>query len=262
MAELPVSKTNPEWWQEMFDTDWIKIFAYKNRDTRREVDGLVKLLGLPPRSKILDVCCGDGRVSLALARQGYHVTGLDYSQSLLEQARKRALKAGVDTQWVQKDMREIDIIGRYDAAINIFTSFGYFLSEEDDLRALQSIHKSLKKEGKLILDLENLFFISRAAQICGGEPMYRPLSRYQGWVEEVTLFDPSTQRVTMNLKIWFPEKGLQKAGTASYRSYSKIEMQRLLAQAGFQIQNVYGDFRLSPYELDSERMILLCTKTL
>lgn len=261
MAEIPVSRTGPEWWQEMFDIDWIKIYAYKNRDTRREVDGLTKLLGLPPKSTILDVGCGDGRVSLALARHGYQVTGLDCAQPLLDKARKRASQAGLDVQWILRDMREIDVIEHYDAAINIFTSFGYFLDDKDDIKALRSIHKALKKGGKLVLDLENLFFIARAAQICGGEPMYRPLDSYRGWVEEVTNFDPLTQRVIMNLKIWFPKKGTQKSGAASYRSYSRIEMEKLLAEAGFQILSAYGDFRLSPYELDSERMILLCIKS-
>ncbi len=255
-----MSDSNAEWWQAMFDPDWIKVYAYKNRDVRKEVSGLVQLLGLPLESKILDVACGDGRISLALARQGYRVTGLDCSGSLLDKARKKASRARLDIQWVQRDMREIEETEQYAAAVNVFTSFGYFLNEDDDLKALRSIHNALKKDGKFVTDLENLFFITRAAQICGGEPLYRPLDNYQGWVEEITTFDPVTQRVNMSLKIWFPQKGVQKCGTASYRSYSLVEMQKLLAASGFQIIDVYGDFKLSPYDLESERMILLCTK--
>lgn len=251
-----------DWWQTMFDTDWIKIYAYKNRETRREASALKQLLGLPPGSKILDVCCGDGRISLALARLGYQITGLDYSSSLLAKAAGKASRAGLDIEWIRKDMREIGADGEYDAAVNIFTSFGYFPDETDDLKALQSINRALKKDGKLVLDIENIFFLSRAAQIAGGDPMYRPIDNYRAWLEEVTDFDPVEQRVNMSLWLWFPEKERVKTGQASYRAYTPVEIRKLLKKAGFTIQNLFGDFALNPYTLESERMIMLCVKSI
>jgi 2-polyprenyl-3-methyl-5-hydroxy-6-metoxy-1,4-benzoquinol methylase len=260
MNNSAVPRSAGEWWQDMFDPDWIQVYAYKNRDTRREANALKHLLGLSQGGKILDVCCGDGRVSLALARLGYQVSGLDCSPSLLAVAAKKASRAGLAVEWLQRDMREINIEGQFDAVVNMFTSFGYFLNEDDNLRSLQSFHHALKPDGKLVLDIENLFFVSRAAQIAGGEPMYRPVSRYRGWVEEITDFDPVEQRVTMSLKLWYPEKGIVKSGKASYRAYSLLEMRSLLKEAGFTVVSVFGDFGLNPYVQESERMILLCVK--
>ncbi len=249
-----------EWWQTMFDTDWIKIYDYKNRDTRKESQAIRNLLGLPAGSQVLDVACGDGRISLALARMGFQVTGLDASEALLDKAQRKANRKGLGVQWVCGDMRQIGMVNRFDAAVNIFTSFGYFQDDNDNREALKSISRALKKEGRLVLDLENIFLVAREIQINGGEPVYRPIDSYRGWVEEETNFDTNSQRVIMNLKLWLVDKGIVKSGKSSYRAFTLMEARQLLAEAGLVVHGVYGGFDLSSYEVDSERMILLGLK--
>ncbi len=246
-----------EWWQTYFDPDWIKIFAYKNREAGREARAIVKLLGLPRGGRILDIGCGNGRVSIALARLGYRVTGMDYSGSLLEEAQKKATRAGLDIEWVQADMREIGITNRFDAVVNLFSSFGYFTNEDEDVKTLQSAAKALKQDGKIIIDLENIFFISRAALLYGRQTLYRPIEDHRGWVEEITDFNPADQRVYMDLRLWLPGFDKPKSAKVSYRAYTLMELKSLLAKAGLVCHSVYGDFSLSPYETDSERMIVL-----
>jgi ubiquinone/menaquinone biosynthesis C-methylase UbiE len=255
-----IREAEPEWWQNLFDADWNKIFAYKKRDVQKESNSIVKLLRLPRGRRILDLGYGDGRISIALARLGYKVTGLDHSKSLLDKARQKALREDLEIEWLQGNMRDIGFTDSYDSAISIFTSFGYFPDETDDLKVLRSVIRGLKKGGKLIIDVENIFFVSRVAQTYGRERMYRPVENHRGWVEEITDLDPVLERVNMSLRLWLPKNRVVKTAQASYRIYTLPELRKLLEKAGFTFDRVYGDFRLSEYDLNSERMIVLALK--
>jgi SAM-dependent methyltransferase len=79
---------------------------------------------------------------------------------LLEDAARKARRLKLDINWAHGDMRKISFPKRFDAAINIFSSFGYFIDDGDDLKMLQSAGRSLKNGGKLIIDLENIFFVT------------------------------------------------------------------------------------------------------
>lgn len=249
-----------EWWATLFDREWARIYSYKRRDAPREARTISKMLGLPLGSKILDLCCGDGRITLALARLGYKLTGLDLSITLLEIAEKRARRSVQSTKFVRADMREIPSFREFDAVISISTSFGYFQKEDDDLRVLRSAQRALKTKGKLILDLENIHFLAHCAQLHGTEPAYQPLDGFRRWVEEVTSFDPAEQTVEIRLRTWLNGVEVMKQKTAEYRAYSFRELRTMLDRAGFAVQNVYGDFTLHPYDIHSCRMIVLCEK--
>src|ERR1035441_7575659 len=92
---------------------------------------------------VLDLCCGPGRHAVEFARRGFQVTGVDRSRFLLERARERADAAGVAVEWVLDDMREFARPAAFDLACNLFTSFGYFEREEDNLRVLGDVRPSL-----------------------------------------------------------------------------------------------------------------------
>ncbi|MHC4730002.1 MAG: SAM-dependent methyltransferase, partial [Planctomycetota bacterium] len=98
--------------------------------TPEEVDGLVALLGLAPGAHVLDLGCGPGRHSLELRRRGFSVTGVDLHAPYLEQARRE----DAEVEWVHGDMREFCREGVFDAAVNLYSSFGYFEDQEDDRR--------------------------------------------------------------------------------------------------------------------------------
>src|SRR5712692_6870365 len=91
-----------------------------------EADGLIKLLEVAPGSRVLDLCCGVGRHSIALARRGFAVTGVDRTRAFLDRARDTADKAGLAIEWVQEDIRAFKRSNSFDGAINCVTSFGYF----------------------------------------------------------------------------------------------------------------------------------------
>src|SRR5436309_6714365 len=124
MSEAP-------WYQTFFGEDYLRIYGpfLSPERTEQEVEGIVKLLTLPPGSRILDLCCGHGRHAIPLAQRGYQVTGQDLSDYFLQRAREAAAVQGVQVQWVHHDMRGIPFENEFDAVINIFTAFGYLESE-------------------------------------------------------------------------------------------------------------------------------------
>lgn len=249
-----------EWWRGAFDEGWLKMFAHKAKAAPREARAIGRMLNLPTRSKVLDLCCGDGRIATQLARLGYDVTGLDLSLPLIEVAQHKAELANLHIRWVRADMREIGFEDEFDAVISISTSFGYFASESDDAKTLHSAHTALTKRGKLLLDLENVYYLSHMYRLYGSVPTYQPVNRFRGWLEEATLFDPVSHTVKMRLRLYHNGKVVKEV-RGGYRVYSLSEMRRVLESCGFHIRSTYGDFYLRPYDIDSPRMIIICERS-
>src|SRR5204863_7350641 len=115
--------------------------------TGRQVEFIVEKLGLGEGSRVLDLACGRGRISIGLAQHGCRVTGLDLSPRSLELARSDAEAAGVEIEFVRRDMRDLDAEGEFDAVVNVFTSFGYFPAQEEDERVLAAVARALVPGG-------------------------------------------------------------------------------------------------------------------
>ena len=251
---------SPEWWETGFEADWKKVYAHKKQDTRREVEGIVQLLGLPVRSRILDVGCGPGRIAIPLAKRGYRLTGLDFSGDLLKSAGQKATRADLEIEWIQGDMRRIGVRNRFDAAISIFTSFGYFADQEGDLQTLLSVRQALKKNGKLVLDLENPAQVLKLIKAQAGQPDLSLLDKRGGQVESLTEYDELTRRVTINLKLKPGSELETRHIQASHHLYNLPEITELMEKAGLQVRAVFGDFDLNQFSRNSERMVILGTQ--
>ncbi|MBJ9992245.1 class I SAM-dependent methyltransferase [Paenibacillus sp. S28] len=149
-----------DWYEKSFGEDYLLV--YKHRDIEgaaREVKTMISWLDLPPGAQVLDLCCGTGRHSLALVDAGYRVTGVDLSDVLLREARRLDTKERVD--WRQADMRELPLEGGFDAVVNLFTSFGYFREDGEQLKVLREIRRMLKPGGWFIIDFMNSPYVRR-----------------------------------------------------------------------------------------------------
>jgi SAM-dependent methyltransferase len=111
-----------------------------------------KLLRLKKGSRVLDVACGTGRHAVRLARRGAVVLGVDKTPLYLEEAR-RAAKGLPNCRFVRGDMRRLPFSGEFDAAMNLWTSFGYFAKPSDDLAVLKGVARSLKPGGLFLIEL-------------------------------------------------------------------------------------------------------------
>lgn len=145
----------PPWWETYFDEAFLRIYEdfLTPERTRGEVAGILALLQLAPGVRVLDLACGRGRHSVALAEAGMDVTKVDLSETLLERAQRDAAEAGVEVEWVRAEMREIGWNGEFHGVLSLFSSLGLFGTDEEDLRVLRAAHRALRPGGMLLLEV-------------------------------------------------------------------------------------------------------------
>ncbi len=242
------------WWQKYFDENYMKVYEELEKRSSKEVGSILRMLNLKSKASILDLCCGYGRHSIELAQNGFVVTGYDLSDFFLKKAKKDAAGLGLKIKFIKGDMRKLPFENQFDAVVNVFTSFGYFDQEKDDLKVLKGVCKALKKNGLFLLDLKNREQLIRGFQ----RRRWRPDKNFI--MLEDNFFDLFTSRWESTRTLVF-ENGKRAEHSFSLRLFSFAEMLNLLKKAGFVLESVYGDFDFREYSLDSPRMILISRKT-
>ncbi len=149
-----------DWWRTLFNSIYLKTDAdvVENADnTSREIDLIAKATKIEPQDHILDLCCGQGRHCLELAKRGYlHISGIDRSRYLVRLARKRAFLSGYQINFSEGDARKIKLADNsQDVVLLMGNSFGYFEKDEDDRAILTQIIRVLRSQGTLVLDIVN-----------------------------------------------------------------------------------------------------------
>ncbi len=147
----------PDWWQTLFNSLYLKTDADLLDDmevTRKEVDLIVSILGVGTEERILDLCCGQGRHVLELARRGFsNIEGYDRSQYLIRKARSRAQKENLQVRFREGDARKLPYPpDTFDVVTILGNSFGYFDSTLQDRKVLEEIFRVLKPGGKVFID--------------------------------------------------------------------------------------------------------------
>jgi len=146
-----MAKVPKRWFEDFFGADY--LVRYVHPETDAQVEAIDKILHLRKGSRILDVACGSGRHTIGLAKRGYRMTGFDLSRALLAEARKSARLAQVKPTFVEGDMRRLRFTNAFDAAISMFTSFGYFDAPEEDREVLRGIARALHPRGKFLMEM-------------------------------------------------------------------------------------------------------------
>ena len=139
-----------KWFQYWFNSPYYHILYQKRNDAEAEhfIDNLTAFLKPAPNTKMLDIACGKGRHAIYLNKEGFDVTGIDLSEHSIKHAKKFEKD---NLHFLVHDMRKLFYINYFDIAFNLFTSFGYFETENEHVNALKSFRKSLNKDGILIL---------------------------------------------------------------------------------------------------------------
>jgi D-alanine-D-alanine ligase len=146
-----------DWWQTLFNSLYLKTDADLLDDievTKKEADLVVSILGLNPEDAVLDLCCGQGRHVLELARRGFsNVEGYDRSQYLIRKARTRAQKENLQVRFREGDARKLPYPSDTFSVVTILgNSFGYFDSTLQDRKVLEEVFRVLKPGGRVFID--------------------------------------------------------------------------------------------------------------
>ncbi|MEI8032524.1 MAG: class I SAM-dependent methyltransferase [Chlorobiaceae bacterium] len=247
-----------KWFEEWFNHPfYLQVYSHRDHDEAAAcIQTIISLTGLnvsvsSPRSA-LDIACGAGRHALELARLGCTVTANDLSPFLLEEARREADALGLSLTFTCHDMRAVFYQERFDLVVQLFTSFGYFEDRNDDRLVLQNAHAALKKGGWYALDLINPDHLLRNL-----------VARSERTSGDLRVLEERTiqgDRVRKSITIASPS-GEEVAFTESVRIYGKEEILEMLADAGFTVKTIAGNYKGEPFTSKSPRMMLICRKS-
>ena len=247
------------WYEEFFDEDYVAYHLegdlWRPERTQLECDFVVKALEPAEGARILDLCCGQGRHAIELAKRGFEVTGADLSEHLLGIARKAAEEAGVSVRLVQCDMRELPLESEFDVVVNMFTAFGYFESDEENDKVLRAVHKALRPGGRFLLDLPNRDVFVQ--MIPDGQRRWFEHERCL--VLEEHTWDMERGRLRLDRMIVEPD-GKRRRKSFDLREYTQSEIVEMLARAGLKWERTYGDTEMGEFGPESRRMLVVARR--
>lgn len=244
-----------EWWEEFFEGPWLHVHSkvITAQQTSEQVQEVEALLGLEAGMAVLDVPCGDGRVALELAGRGYDVTGVDVTPPLLARARRRARDRGLRARWLLADMRNLPWDGEFDAALNVWGSFGYFEDEEEHDAFARAVARALKPGGRFLVE-------THVAETLLPRFEERSWSRLGGaLVLEERRWDHERGRVETD---WTFVRGGEPPRTShsSIRIFTFRELWRLLREVGFSSVQAAETVTGGPFHLGARRLSLVARK--
>jgi SAM-dependent methyltransferase len=240
-----------EWFEDWFDSPYYHML-YKYRDEEEAegfIDRLIGRLAPPPQARILDLACGKGRYSMHLAKKGFAVTGIDLSPKSIAFAREFEADG---LSFHTHDMRTLFSTNYFDLTVNFFTSFGYFESDEEDIKVLENVHSCLKPDGLFVLDFFNSQYV---------------LDQLIGSAEKK--IDGITFQIRKQVKdkyviksIIFEDQGQEWKFQEKVRLFTFADFRRMFAQTGFEILDSYGNYALEPYQQNTSPRLILIAKAI
>ncbi|MDR0323440.1 MAG: class I SAM-dependent methyltransferase [Treponema sp.] len=204
----------------------------------------------PP--KILDLCCGFGRISAELARRGFAVTGVDITESYLRTAREEASYENLNIEYINADAREFVRPDVFDTAVSLYISLGYFSNQKDDFLLVKNVYESLKTGGSFIIET------------LGKEIAVRDFIEGE-WFERagftvLTEYKPLDSWTLLDNRWILIKDGSRMEKTFTQRLYSASELRAMLLEAGFCEVEIFGDWDESPYDHKAKKLIAAARK--
>ncbi|NBC64800.1 MAG: methyltransferase domain-containing protein [Bacteroidetes bacterium] len=242
------------WFKEWFDSPlYEKLYAYRNKN---EANKLAELIEREiPASKyrnVLDLGCGRGRHSITLAERGYNVLGIDLSKEVIAKAAQIAGEKDLPNLHFQVgDMRR-PLDKTFDAVLNLFTTFGYFLKDEENAKVISSVNSMLHVKGIFILDYLNAYKVRRDL-VAEEEELFRDITVH---------IERKIKRNMVYKKIRFTGDNLEQP--IQYQERVKLYelgwFEKIFARNGFQLEYCYGSYEGADFEKEESPRLLMVAK--
>lgn len=242
-----------EWFADWFNTDeYLSVYKHRNEeDAECHIKFLLSKINIPLNASILDLACGSGRHSILLAKQGFNVTGVDLSDRLLSEAVKSAKAENLNIKFINSDIRDFQTEVKFDCILNLFTSFGYFETDEENFLIFEKAFNFLTKKGYFVLDYFNKNYIEKNFVMFSKEE-----KENYSITQERKIID---HRVVK--KITIKGNGTEQTYFESVKLYDGNFLIFKLKEIGFDIVNLFGDFLRNEFDENlSPRFIAICQK--
>lgn len=205
-------------------------------------------------SKVLDLACGTGNMSLIFARDNYQVTGVDLSNGMLEVAREKAKEARLKINFIEADLCSFQLEEKYDLAISLFDSLNYILNLEDLKKVFQNVYYSLRDGGSFIFDVNT---ISRLMSIEPGTTILNGENYTCIW-EDIVNKEKKLWQV--RLKIYHKDTGEYHEEFHQETGYKIAELREALQEAGFQDVDIYNAYTFTAASDNDNRVYFVALK--
>lgn len=248
------------WRESDFSRHFLRTATRSSRYTQREIAFLARNDLLAPGRRILDLACGGGRHSVAMAQQGAVVTGLDIGPAAVAAARRRAKRAGVDVEWLQGDLRRLPFKSQFHLVTFIFGCFTEMPRREAEA-VLAGIGACLRPGGTVVLDVYAPAFFADLDGMqewwVGGDFI---AGRFPQLVLSEYFYYARDKTYARRDFIFGAATGAVHAFGLSGQAYSLADLKSMLAAAGLDLTAAYGDWRGAPAERDCRLYVLLAMK--
>lgn len=242
---------NKDWFKYWFNSHhYLLLYQNRNEEEAYQFFNLIKQnIPLQKEWKIIDFCCGYGRLSKIFAKEGYQITGIDLSEFFINRAKEIFEQENLVGDFRICDVRSFNENEKYHLGINFFTSFGYFSDAEND-SVLKSFCNSIVDNGWIVLDYFNPEFVKNNLI----EKEKFDFENSEILIERKI----ENNRVIKSIKIKNDSK--EESYLESVRIYSFDDFELKFNSNGFMIEKVFGDYQGNPLSEVSPRMIIFSQK--
>jgi len=241
------------WYNDWFNSiNYLKVYSHRDvTEAEKLVELIINKLNLQPGCKVLDMACGSGRHAIIFAQKGFDVTAVDLSKNLITAAEKNAAQSDVKINFVLSDILDFNSPTKFQVALNLFTSIGYFEDDEDNFQVIIRANELLDVGGFFVLDYFNKNYLV---------DNLIPTSVYSDNGSRITQ-NRFIEGNRIRKNITFEYKGSVEEFYESVRLYSYEEIKSYLSRAGFKILYEFGDYSGNIFNKEtSQRLILFAKK--